>query len=157
MNPVIADESDVLIQLCFFTPLVFLIVYTFRTPWWRTVHGRTLAALAGVFVLVLLRGVLFTWHIIGPESPHNADWLSWFSVNALILAPLAFLTLTWQLARKPLRHWSRWVRRRGGPPTDPLTADATKLDEYRRGKGTGSRHNVGPPGQVHGVDGGAEH
>jgi hypothetical protein len=126
----LADESDVLVQLCFFAPLAFLIVYTVRTPWWHTVHGRTLAALAGVFVLVLLRGVLFAWHVLRPDSEMNPDWLSWFSLNALLLAPIAFFTLTWQLLRKPVRRWVRWVRRGGG--SDPLTSDALaqRLRDY---------------------------
>lgn len=115
-------ETTCLVQAAFFAPLLFLLVYSARTPWWRTIHGRTLAALAGVFVVVLLRSVLFDWHALRPSA--TPDLWAWVTINALVLAPLAFLTMTWQLLRKPVRSWARFMRHQRDVSQDPLTADA---------------------------------
>lgn len=115
----IQDVEDVLVQFCFFTPLVFLIVYTMRTPWWKTLAGRVLAALAFVFVFVLLRAELIIWGVLSPRNAQQADALAWASVAVLGLAPLAFGALTWFLLRDPLRLWWHWMRAQEA--ANPLT------------------------------------
>lgn len=124
MNPTtsLVKIEEIIVQVCFYAPLAFLVIYSVRTPWWRTVHGRTLAALAFVFVFVLLRSMLFIWGALSLRSEESPDILSWISVFVLLLAPLAFATMTWQLIRKPLRQWWHWMRE--GSPDRPLTGDA---------------------------------
>jgi hypothetical protein len=125
-------ETRLLIQLSFYAALLFLVLYTIRTAWWHTVHGRTLAALAAAFIIVMLRVMLVYWHLLG--SPDKApDALDWGSTSCLLLAPLAFLTMSWQLARKPVRRWAAKLRpRHPAPGDDPLGPGAPekKLSEY---------------------------
>jgi hypothetical protein len=133
----LVNEREVLTQISFYCALIFLIIYSVRTPWWNTVHGRTLVALAMVFITVLLRPMFVYWNIIGIEDlrPGPLDWLA---VSAMALAPLAFLTMTWQLLRKPLRQVANRLRDRRGD--DPLTQGAppklgdNSLPRRRRGE-----------------------
>lgn len=126
--------GDVLVQFCFFTPLLFLIVYTLRAPWWRTIAGRCLATLASVFILVLLRSVLFLWGVLPARDALQPNALAWFSTAILGLAPTAFATLTWFLLREPVRRWWRRIR---DPKSDgdPLTHSSPKtLSEFEMHK-----------------------
>lgn len=116
------NVENILVQFCFFAPLVFLIVYTVRTPWWKTLAGRVLAVLAFVFVFVLLRGELIIWGVLSWRNAQRADALAWASVAVLGLAPLAFGALTWFLLREPVRAWWYWMHSQKAP--NPLTAGA---------------------------------
>lgn len=126
----IYETQQVLIQVCFFTPLLFLVTYTLVCPWWRTVFGRVIATLAFVFVTVLFRALLFAWHVLPPSEATRGDFLAWFSVACLALAPAAFLTLTWQLLRGPVRRWWDWLHGNGhgAPPSNPMTPPGASGD-----------------------------
>ncbi len=130
----LSDETKTLLELSFYCALLFLVIYTVRTPWWHTVHGRTLAALSGVFVIVLLHAMLVFWGLLRfTETP---DALDWVSASALLLAPLAFLTMTWQLMRKRVLRWWARLRWRRAAQSDPLSEGAperlTDYPEHRR-------------------------
>ena len=158
LNPALIKTEEVLIQLCFWTPLAFLIIYTCACPWWRTVFGRVVAALALVFVFALLRAELFLWHVLPVNQENKADWLSWFSVACLGLAPIAFITLAWQVVRKPVRQWYHWLFGKENPGPGPqLNGDEEQakqrmnqfVEKLRSGK------DVRPPRDVDTVDGGS--
>ena len=131
-DPALTETQEILVQLCFWAPLAFLIVYTCVCPWWQTMFGRVVAALAFVFVAVLLRAELFLWHVLPISEENHADWLSWFSVACLGLAPVAFATLTWHLVRKPVRQWWHWLR--NGKAANPIAPkeESEPLNEFVR-------------------------
>lgn len=102
-------EDTCIVQVLFFAALLFLVLYTVAgflnktERWWNTIHGRTLGWLAIGVLGFLLQTMLVYWHWERPDV--HADAKQWITTQFLLLLPLAFLVMCWQLTR--LYIWPR--------------------------------------------------
>lgn len=87
---------NVEIQAIFWTSLIFIGVYSYLAPWWKTSMGRSLvimdAALAiGIFPAILSR--YFDLHLVSTE------WVAWLDVTCFLVIPLVVLSRIWLVGK----------------------------------------------------------
>jgi hypothetical protein len=87
---------NVEIQAIFWASLIFIGVYSYLAPWWKTSMGRSLVIMDGaltVGILPSLLGRYFGLHLI------ETEWVAWLDVACFLVIPAVVISRIWLVGK----------------------------------------------------------
>ena len=94
-----ADVTDAVVQVTFWTSLLFTCLLGWVWPWWRHWFGRAVLSLEALLVIAFAPAIV---HLLEPAVALRS-WFTWTSIAAFGLIPVrtvALFAVIWRIQRE---------------------------------------------------------